>query len=101
MQRILQVRAVLEVGHGVHKRVVDPEEFHDKGEMKAGALPSSGLGLEGGDPAVCRASIKRLGRLTEYKSKSGDITSALAWDDLTGMRLDAGKVKEARSKEVQ
>ena len=29
-----------------------------------------------------------------------DISSALAWDDLTGMRLDAGQVKEARSKEV-
>ena len=25
----------------------------------------------------------------------------LAWDDLTGMRLDAGQVTEARSNEVQ
>ena len=25
----------------------------------------------------------------------------LAWDDLTGMKLDAGKVKEARAKEIQ
>ena len=25
----------------------------------------------------------------------------MAWDDMTGMRLDAGKVIEARSKEVQ
>ena len=42
----------------------------------------------------------RLGRLTQHKNKAGDITSALAWDDLTGMKLDAGKVVEARTKEV-
>ena len=36
----------------------------------------------------------------EYKNKHGDISSAIAWDDLTGMKLDAGKVKEARDKEV-
>ena len=29
------------------------------------------------------------------------MSSALAWDDLTGMALDAGEVVEARSKEVQ
>ena len=28
------------------------------------------------------------------------MTSSLAWDDLTGMRLEAGKVVEARAKEV-
>ena len=42
----------------------------------------------------------RLGRLTQYKNKAGDIASALAYDDLTGMKLDAGKVIEARTKEV-
>ena len=42
----------------------------------------------------------RLGRLTEYRKKDGGISSVLAYDDLTGMKLDAGKVKEARSKEV-
>ena len=36
----------------------------------------------------------------EYRNKQGDISSAIAWDDLTHMRLDAGKVKEARAKEV-
>ena len=36
----------------------------------------------------------------EYKNKKGDISSVIACDDLTGMRLDAGKVKEARAKEV-
>ena len=42
----------------------------------------------------------RLGRLTHHKNKARDITSSLAWDDLTGMKLDAGKVIEARAKEV-
>ena len=42
----------------------------------------------------------RLGRLTHHKNKAGDITSSLAYDDLTGMKLDAGKVVEARAKEV-
>ena len=42
----------------------------------------------------------RLSRLTQHKNKAGDITSSLAWDDLTGMRLDAGNVIEARAKEV-
>ena len=39
-------------------------------------------------------------RLTEYKNKQGDVSSVLAVDDLTGMKLDAGKVVEARTKEV-
>ena len=42
----------------------------------------------------------RLGRLTQHKNKARDITSALAWDDVTGTKLDAGKVIEARTKEV-
>ena len=42
-----------------------------------------------------------LHRLTECRRKGDNISSALAWDDLTGMKLDAGMVAEARSKEVQ
>ena len=42
----------------------------------------------------------RLGRLTQHKNKAGDVASALALGDLTGMKLDAGKVIEARAKEV-
>ena len=53
-----------------------------------------------GPPTVSTAQHS-LCRLTEYREKGNDISSALAWDDLTGMRLDAGKVREARSKEVQ
>ena len=54
MQRNLQVRAVLEVGEGVHKRVLDPEEFHDE-EIAAGSPVSTGSGLSGGSVAGCRA----------------------------------------------
>ena len=39
-------------------------------------------------------------RLMEYKNKQGDISSTLAWGDLTDMSLESGKVKEARAKEV-
>ena len=39
--------------------------------------------------------MDRLGILTHYKNRAGDIASSLAWDDLTSMRLDAGKVIEA------
>ena len=28
------------------------------------------------------------------------ISTKIAWDDLTGMKLEAGKVKEAREKEM-
>ena len=42
----------------------------------------------------------RLGRLTHHRDKAGDITSAVAWDDLTGMKLEAGKVIEGRTKGV-
>ncbi len=37
-------------------------------------------------------------RLMDTGENAGDVSSALAWDDLTGMRLDAGKVQEARAK---
>ena len=46
MQRRLQVRAVLEVGEGVHKRVVDTEEFHDE-ELIPGSPVVSGFGAAG------------------------------------------------------
>ena len=54
----------------------------------------------GPDGKVAGSSLGRLGRLTQHRNKAGDITSALAYDDLTGMKLDAGKVIEARTKEV-
>ena len=63
--------------------------------------PTTGLSgtATGSDGKVGGSPMGRLGRLTQHKNKAGDITSALAWDDLTGMKLDAGKVIEARTKE--
>ena len=40
-------------------------------------------------------------KLTHVSNHLGDVSGALAWDDLTNMRLDAGKVIEARQKEIQ
>ena len=37
---------------------------------------------------------------TCHRASNGSVSSALAWDDLTGMRLDAGQVIEARNKEI-
>ena len=66
----------------VARRMGDPEEFHEESEV--------GIPL-----------IVNLNKLTCQRTPKGEVTSALAWDDLTGMRLDAGKVIEARAKEVQ
>ena len=33
--------------------------------------------------------------------KYENTSTQIAWDDLTGMKLEAGKVKEARQKEMQ
>ena len=88
MQRRLQVRAVLEVGEGVHKRVVDTEEFHDD-ELEAGTPVGTGFGPAGEPKASSNDLV--LYRLNKLSIKNGDVSSALAWDDLAGMRLDAGK----------
>ena len=48
----------------------------------------------------CHIPIQPLFRLTRARPGK-DVSEALAWDDLTGMRLDAGKVIEAREKEVK
>ena len=42
-----------------------------------------------------------LGRLTEKRNTGAYVSSALALDNLTGMQLEAGKIKGARGKEVQ
>ena len=57
------------------------EEFHEKAETERW--------------------MHSLNKLTCHKDNKGEIISALAWDDLTGMRLKADKVIEARDKEVR
>ena len=60
--------------------------------------------------AVAQGQVSRLLRLTSVlpdvdkfhdDEKLENISTQIAWDDLTGMQLDAGKVKEAREKEMQ
>ena len=70
----------MEVGEGVHRRKVDSEEFHERDEF---SVP-----------------LWLLCNLREGKQSVRTISEALAWDDLTGMSLDASKVREARRKGV-
>ena len=59
----------------------DLEDFHEKAETEIW--------------------MHSLNKLTCHKDNNGETTAALAWDDLTGMRLDVGMVIEARANEVQ
>ena len=70
------------------------------GSPSAPLRPSACAGPSGPARGPSPGSPIPLGRLMEYRNKHGDISSAIAWGDLTGMKLDAGKVKEAREKEV-
>ena len=117
-QRQTGLRVVMEIGNGVHKRKIDTEDFHENDEegialfLKA-RIEEIERQMENGDqvtgtdgsPTAPLGKVKgsqtcRLNRLTHYKNKQGDVTSSLSWEDLTGMKLDAGKVVEARAKEV-
>ena len=88
MERARGVRAVGEVPadpRSWHARVcgrrIDLDQFHEKEEH----LPME---------------VYQLARLTQEKP-GRDISEALAWDDLTGMRLKADKVIEARNKHTK
>ena len=116
MQRQTGLRAVMEVGEGYHRRSIDTEEFHDKEESfireqleraeeeilsrypEVNRLTGTATGPVGKEMDGKKAISLR--RLTQHRNKAGAVTTALAWDDLTGMKLDAGKVVEARGKEV-
>ena len=50
--------------------------------------------------SVCRDSIATRSKLSTNRDSKGGISEALAWDDLTGMKLNGHKVLEARSKEI-
>ena len=61
LQQVMHLRAVLEVGEGVHKRVVDPEEFHEVDECPTTQwfldTLSEGRGKEIGCRMPCRGMI--------------------------------------------
>ena len=122
--RACGLSAVLSIREGIHLASIDPEENHEKEEVDIEALirkiegqaqeersdpaanlhgPGSRSGAGSPGAPVLRPSTPAsipLRKLMEYKNKKGEISSVIACDDLTGMRLDAGKVKEARAKEV-
>ena len=75
------IRIVANICSDRKGKVPDPEEFHEREEADI--------------PMHC------LNKLTLQRTSKGDISSSLAYDDLTGMRLDAGEVIEARAKEVK
>ena len=124
MQRACGITAMLSIRECVHLTSIDPEENHEREEVDIEALvrkiagqaqeerSAQEAGLQGqrsgtgsGSPSAPlprspnQTSIP-LRKLMEYNNKKGDISSTLAWDDLTHMKLEAGKVKEARAKEV-
>ena len=75
------IRTVATISRERRGRVPDLEEFHEKAETEI--------------------FMHSLNKLTCQRTPKGEVSSALAWDDLTGMRLDAGMVIEARAREVQ
>ena len=118
------ITPMLSIRECVHLTSIDPEENHEKEEVDIEALirkiegqaqeergdqeaslqgPGSRSGAGSPSAPVSRPKAQPsmpLRKLMEYKNKKGDVSSVLAWDDLTHMKLDAGKVKEARPKEV-
>ena len=52
---------------------------------------------------ICPKKVRRMPDVEEFHDtdEARMVTETLAWDDLTGMQLDRGKVKEARQKAAQ
>ena len=75
------MRTVATISSDTKQGVLDPEEFHGISEVEI--------------------QMHSLNKRTCHKNSRVEVSSALAWDDLTGMRLDSGQVIEARAKEVQ
>ena len=87
-ERQQHIRAVAQTPQFFYPKVIDLEEFHDR-EEALHLRTSPGC------------SAMSLNRLVEKRDKQDRISEILAWDDLTNMRLDAGKIIEARQKEIQ
>ena len=113
---------MLSIRESVHLTSIDPEENHEKEAVDIEALirkvegqaqeersdlaaslqgPGSRSGAGSPGAPASRPKIQTsipLRKLMEYKNKKGDISLTLAWDDLTRMRLEAGKVNGGSSK---
>ena len=77
-------------------RKIEAEE-----ERRSGDTGRHDLGTPSGPWSKPLSPQMALHRLTEYRNKAGEVSSVVACDDLTNMRLEAGKVKEARGKEIE
>ena len=93
-KRYYGIRAVAEIPSHYRPNKLDLEEFHERSEACIPIIPLGSL-------AVVRESIAQVNKLTISRNDKGQVSQALAWDDLTGMRLDGNKVMEAREKEVK
>ena len=72
--------------------------------MRKGVAVARGVLTEeppSGPGSTSCGSQTPLRRLTEYRNKAGEVSSVLASDDLTNMKLEAGKVKEARGNDIE
>ena len=81
----------------IRKLEAQEEERKRERATSSDPVPTS----DGGSGIGSTASTADLKRLTQHKNKNGSVSSQLAFDDLTGMELEAGKVIEARGKEMQ
>ena len=72
---------MVEIDENIVKAKYDLEAHHERSETEIHLYP--------------------LLKLTRACHDRGKVSDSLAWDDLTGMRLEAGKVIEAREKEIQ
>ena len=93
-ERAIGIRAVAEIPADYRQKRLDPEEFHERSELN---IPQPSVGRL----TASRETVLTLSRLSITKDLKGQISHALAWDDLFGMALDVSKVIEARAKEVQ
>lgn len=98
IERKCNVAAIMSTIEGPHIKGIDAEDLHERDEVDIPALirkleadeerRSGGTGRsDGGSPSGPRSTsygiMTPLRRLTEYRNKAGDVSSALAWEHLT------------------
>ena len=84
-ERAAGIRAVAEIPSTYRPRRFNLEELHEKDEINIPSPSAARL-------TVSRDTVLPISRLSVSRSDKRQISQALAWDDLTGMSLDAGKV---------
>ena len=115
-ERKCNVTAIMAMTEGPCVKGIDAEDLHERDEVDIPALIRKieadeerrrgdtgrhDLGTLSGPWSKPLSPQMALRRLTEYRNKAGEVSSVVACDDLTNMRLEAGNVKEARGKEIE